>query len=315
MSKFYSFDQLKQALPIAAPLMMLDLAEINSEDKSGVARKMVSANEPQFAGHFPGQPILPGVMQIAAMTQLSRLIFAEMLPQPLAANEMIALRQLKRIKFRKPVFPGMTLKISSQFTELKEDGGAVFTVSCETEAGTASSGTLTLAVVNAGEFCAQKKTLAERPAAHLAAELAAGTVTDSLGLMKILPHRPPFLLVDSAVGVGADSQDVYGYKCITGNDILMQGAPAGFYPSYLMIESGAQLGCAHVLSQHAGKLGIFLALDEANFYHCALPGDRLDIHANCDGSSRTGFAAGDFWVDDVKIADCQLKFVIMEKMI
>ncbi len=314
MPQIYTYQQLCEKLPVRTPLLMLDQAELSDDGLSGVGIKQVSINETVFAGHFPGQPILPGVLQIGAMVQLSRLIYETAIPA--AGGSSIVLKQLKRVKFRKPIFPGMSVRVQSQLTERTPEGDAVFTVSCTTESGVASSGTLTLSKVRTSEYDPVRKVL-DRPESPYAGQLAELPPFGVLDLMKILPHRPPFLLIDHAVGIGADGLDVYGYKNITGNDILLEGTTTCHFPSYLMIEAGAQLGCAHVLSKpgNEGKLGIFLSLDEANFYHHVLPGDRLTIHAKCEGSGRSGFASGDFWVDDLKICDCQMKFVIVEKML
>ena len=61
-------------------------------------------------------------------------------------------------------------------------------------------------------------------------------------------------------------------------------------------------------------IGIFLCIDEAHFYDQARPGDQLVIHGTCDPNGRAGIATGEFWVDDRKIAECILKFIVLPSL-
>ena len=309
MAKNYTYNQLVETLLLNSPLLMLDEAMVADDCITGKATKLMSINEPVFQGHFPGQPITPGVLQVAAMAQLSNLIFR--LTVPVIAGTRIVLRHIRRLKFRKPVLPGMTMLVESKLLERRANHEADFQVTCTTPDGMASTGTITLAQIT--PVSRDEVPLDARPASPFADELAAGEQSSALDLMKFLPHRPPFLLIDHAVGVAAPGNRVCGYKNITGNDFYLHGDSDGFYPSELLIESGAQLGCAHTLAQpeNAGKLGIFMCIDDAHFYDQARPGDRLVICGTCDASGHAGIAAGEFWVDDRKIAECTLKFVVL----
>jgi UDP-N-acetylglucosamine acyltransferase len=75
--------------------------------RSGRARKVVSANEPYFAGHFPGLPVMPGVLLCEALAQLAALVVAGDDPAEAPAR----LRELVRARFRHPVFPGDALEL------------------------------------------------------------------------------------------------------------------------------------------------------------------------------------------------------------
>ena len=312
MPKLYSYNQLVQTLELTSPLMMLDEAMIADDCLTGKGSKLMSINEPVFQGHFPGQPITPGVLQVAAMAQLSNLIFR--LTVPVIAGTRIVLRHIRRIKFRKPVLPGMAMLVESKLLERRANHEADFQVTCTTDAGVASTGIITLAQVTPVPHDAVA--LDARPASPFDEELTSGEQFNATDLMKHLPHRPPFLLIDHAVGIGAQTSRFCGYKNITGNDFYLNGDNASCYPSELLIESGAQLGCAHILAQpeNAGKLGIFLCIDEAHFYDQARPGDRLVICGNCDTSGHAGTANGEFWVGDRKIAECALKFVVLSSI-
>lgn len=312
MPKLYSYKQLVQTLELTAPILMLDEAMVAADCLSGKGIKLMSINEPVFQGHFPGQSITPGVLQVAAMAQLSNLIFR--LTVPVIAGTKIVLRHIQRLKFRKPVLPGMRLQVESKLLERRANHEADFQVTCTTEAGVASAGTITLARVSPEHQ--QEIPLDERKPSPFAELMKEGEQFTAQDLMKYLPHRPPFLLIDHAIGVGDKDSLVCGYKNITGNDFFLAGDASGCYPSELLIETGAQLGCAHVLAQpeNIGHLGIFLCIDEAHFYDQARPGDQLVIHGTCDPNGRAGIATGEFWVDDRKIAECILKFIVLPSL-
>ena len=69
----------------------------------GVATKLVSANEPYFAGHFPGLPVVPGVLLCEALAQLGAAVVPDDGP--------VALRGVQRARFRRPVVPGDALRL------------------------------------------------------------------------------------------------------------------------------------------------------------------------------------------------------------
>ena len=312
--KAYSFHQISSILGARAPMLMLDVAELSNEGDCAVGRKAVSIAEGVFQGHFPGQPILPGVLQLTAMSQLARLLFKCSLPG--IGGTDIVLCAVKRLKFRKPVLPGMIMEVEAKIQERKASGEAEFLVSCTTEQGVASTGVIQLARINSADF-EHPRTASNRPASPFAEELAKGEATDAIGLMKLLPHRPPFLLLDKAIGIGnPESKKIFGYKNLSCCDMMMAGTGNGIYPSPLMLESAAQLGCAHILSQPgvAGKLGIFLCIDEAHFYQHARVGDQLVITGSCDVGGRAGTASGELWVDDQKIGDCSMKFILVDSL-
>ena len=307
----FDYSHISRLLAVKAPLLMLDAAELAEDGQSARGLKAVSINEAVFAGHFPNYPILPGVLQIGAMAQLSKLLLQETSGIP-AGSEYV-LSSIQRAKFRKPVTPGMALAIETRRGEPQPDGTIPFTAACNTPDGLASAATLFLSPVPAGSRKLPGSPL-DRAALHFAAELAAEPQSGPAELMRRLPHRPPFLLIDHAAGIGNDCLDVYGYKCVTGDDLLLSGAKDAVLPPYILLECGAQLGCAHILAQpgNEGKLGIFMSIDEAKFLHHVAPGDKLVIHAHLDAlAGRAGAADGDFWVGDTQVASCRLKFVIV----
>jgi 3-hydroxyacyl-[acyl-carrier-protein] dehydratase len=105
---------------------------------------------------------------------------------------------------------------------------------------------------------------------------------DILGLMKLLPHRYPFLLVDKIIEIDEDNSAV-GIKNVTINEPHFQGhfPEQPVMPGVLIIEAMAQTaGAICIRSQNTDKpsLVYFMTIDNAKFRRPVVPGDRLEIH-------------------------------------
>jgi UDP-3-O-[3-hydroxymyristoyl] N-acetylglucosamine deacetylase / 3-hydroxyacyl-[acyl-carrier-protein] dehydratase len=103
-------------LPHRYPFLLVDrLLGLDSETKcTGV--KSVTINEPYFQGHFPGHPIMPGVLQLEAMAQVGSIL---LLRQPGNAGKIGFFMSADSVKFRKPVVPGDTIFIDVEVTQRK----------------------------------------------------------------------------------------------------------------------------------------------------------------------------------------------------
>jgi len=108
VSKTYeTFDiqKLLALLPHRYPFLLVDRIVRAKGDESGIGIKNVTANEPQFEGHFPGRPIMPGVLLIEGMAQTAgALCVASQLE--LGKPSLVYLMTIDKAKFRKPVVPG-----------------------------------------------------------------------------------------------------------------------------------------------------------------------------------------------------------------
>jgi beta-hydroxyacyl-ACP dehydratase FabZ len=108
--------QIMETLPHRYPFLMLDrVLELTSDSIVGL--KNVTINEPFFQGHFPGEPIMPGVMIIEAMAQAGGVLGFSLLGH-LKGNS-IYFMGMDKVRFRKPVRPGDQLLIKAQVMKQK----------------------------------------------------------------------------------------------------------------------------------------------------------------------------------------------------
>jgi len=95
-------------LPHRYPFVMVDrIIEING-DESGVGIKNVTINEPQFLGHFPENPVMPGVLMIEGMAQTAAVLVLRLMP--MRETRSLFLLTIDKAKFRKPAVPGDRLE-------------------------------------------------------------------------------------------------------------------------------------------------------------------------------------------------------------
>lgn len=103
-------------LPHRYPMLMVDrVLEMSGDSIVGI--KNVTFNEPYFAGHFPGFPVMPGVLIIEAMAQVAGVLVAKMAPH--TRGRLMFLASVEDAKFRKPVVPGDQLRIEMKMGRLK----------------------------------------------------------------------------------------------------------------------------------------------------------------------------------------------------
>lgn len=104
MSEF-TIDKVLSYLPHRYPFLMIDRVLSYDEGKSLTAIKNISVNEPQFTGHFPELPVMPGVLIIEAMAQAAA-ILAYVSTKTSPKDYLFYLAGLDKIRFKQPVVPG-----------------------------------------------------------------------------------------------------------------------------------------------------------------------------------------------------------------
>jgi 3-hydroxyacyl-[acyl-carrier-protein] dehydratase len=98
-----------RAIPHRYPFLMVDRIISIRGDEFAIGIKNVTANEPQFQGHFPGNPVFPGVLLLEGMAQTAGVICMQMLGRD-GAGSAVYFLTIDKAKFRKPVYPGDTVE-------------------------------------------------------------------------------------------------------------------------------------------------------------------------------------------------------------
>jgi beta-hydroxyacyl-ACP dehydratase FabZ len=109
MEPALKLEQILELLPHRYPFLLIDRVLELAEDKV-VALKNVSINEPYFQGHFPGTPVMPGVLQIEAMAQAGGILASRAVSFDPTTHVMLFMA-IDAVKFRKAVVPGDQLRI------------------------------------------------------------------------------------------------------------------------------------------------------------------------------------------------------------
>ena len=112
----YDICKILNALPHRYPLLLVDRVERLTKGESIHAVKAVSFNEQFFQGHFPGRPIMPGVLQIEAMAQAAAILGIETL-ELAGTGKLVYFMGIENAKFRAPVEPGCLLDMHVEFLQ------------------------------------------------------------------------------------------------------------------------------------------------------------------------------------------------------
>ena len=104
-----NIEDILQTLPHRYPMLLIDRVINVRKDYSGIGIKNVTINEPQFQGHFPGNPVFPGVLMIEGMAQTAGVIGIRSNPGTEKPRAVYFLT-VDKCKFRKPVIPGDTIE-------------------------------------------------------------------------------------------------------------------------------------------------------------------------------------------------------------
>ena len=102
-------ERVLRILPHRQPFLLIDGVESLHENEV-VAIKCVTYNEPFFAGHFPGKPIMPGVLLIEALAQTAAVLIVENQKKEIGLQR-VALTSVEKARFRRPVTPGLRLRL------------------------------------------------------------------------------------------------------------------------------------------------------------------------------------------------------------
>ena len=136
-------EEIKSIIPQREPFLMIDEVEEYTPGESAIAYKNVSADEYYFKGHFPGNPIMPGVLIVEALAQTGAVAILSM-QENKGKNALFG--GIDKIRFNKQVIPGNRLKLEVKIIKKKGPigiGEAIATV----DGKVAAKGELTFAIV------------------------------------------------------------------------------------------------------------------------------------------------------------------------
>jgi len=117
----YGIQDIMKYLPHRYPFLLVDRILELEPDKRVVGLKNVTINEPFFPGHFPGAPVMPGVLIIEAMAQVAGVMIYRDLPD--REKKLIYFTGIESAKFRRPVLPGDQLRIEMEFLNRRSNFG------------------------------------------------------------------------------------------------------------------------------------------------------------------------------------------------
>jgi len=110
-----------ETLPHRYPFLLVDKILELEPNKRVVGIKNVTINEPFFQGHFPGHPIMPGVLLLEAMAQTGGVLALKSVPKEEVASKVIYFMSIDKAKFRKPVVPGDQVRFELELTKARSN--------------------------------------------------------------------------------------------------------------------------------------------------------------------------------------------------
>ncbi|MBO5997599.1 MAG: 3-hydroxyacyl-ACP dehydratase FabZ [Alphaproteobacteria bacterium] len=110
-TKDFNINDIMKMLPHRYPFLLVDRAMNVIPNEKGVGIKNVTVNEPFFQGHFPGNPVMPGVLQVEAMAQTAGVVMMSGFPEKDLEKKAVLFMAIDGVKFRKTVLPGDTLEM------------------------------------------------------------------------------------------------------------------------------------------------------------------------------------------------------------
>lgn len=115
VGKVLALEDIEKLLPHRYPFLLVDKVIELEQGKRAVGVKSITLNEPQFTGHFPGQPIMPGVLQVEALAQLAGIVCLGM--EGAKPGSIFLFAGVDGVKWRKPVVPGDQMIMEVEITK------------------------------------------------------------------------------------------------------------------------------------------------------------------------------------------------------
>lgn len=135
-----TLEKIQQLLPHRYPFSLVDRIVEYVPGKRAVGIKNVTFNEPHFQGHFPGQPIMPGVMIVEAMAQVGGVVLTQLLE---SEGGLFLFGGIDKLRFRRQVIPGDQLIMTVELLWIKQRRFAKMQARAEVDGNLATEGELT----------------------------------------------------------------------------------------------------------------------------------------------------------------------------
>lgn len=139
-------EEIQNLLPHRYPFLLVDRIIDYQESERAVGIKNVTMNEEFFQGHFPGRPLMPGVLIVEAMAQVGGIVLSQLPDIP--AGKLFVFTGIDKVRIRRSVVPGDQLVITAELLSLKRKRFAMMSTRAEVEGQLACSGELMFAMVD-----------------------------------------------------------------------------------------------------------------------------------------------------------------------
>lgn len=141
-----TIEEIHRLLPHRYPFSLVDRIIQYVPQKLAVGIKNVTFNEPHFQGHFPGRPIMPGVLIVEAMAQVGGIVLTQMPEFP--ENGLFMFAGIDKVRFRRPVVPGDQLVMTVELLSIKRRRFGKMQGRAEVDGQLAAEGELMFSVVD-----------------------------------------------------------------------------------------------------------------------------------------------------------------------
>ena len=300
--------ELLEILPQRYPFLMIDRVELGEELNEAKAVKNVTMNESQFTGHFPGNPIMPGVLQLEAMVQTATVALNRMTGK----SATTVLKNVKKMRFKTPMTPGDQAVISITITD-HNDEGATVKADAKVRGKVCSMSQFEISYLDKNDLVPKSFTTEYQTDLYSDTDELVYNINQ---ISNYIPHRFPFQFIDNVRY--QDDKLIIGEKLVSVNEPFAKGYVKDqiFMPNAMVLETSAQLGCVFMLSkpENSDKIALFLSIENAEISRPAVPGDKLTFTSEVlFAKGPMGKCKSQVFCGEELIADMVVAFALVPK--
>ena len=300
-----SVRDIRAILPVRQDYLMLDRVKIVDENTL-VGWRNLTIGDSFFLGHFPGHPILPGVMQVEAIAQLAEIAVWERLDPQRTRDHYV--KSIRNVKFRRPNAPGDRCLVEVSVLSV-ENGEASITATVKNNGGVACQAEVVMAVRDRVDSLPE-------PPPFGPLDKTDDVPQDVSVLMGVIPHRYPFLYVDYVSKL--ETTRVTAVKNLSSCEPSLREYSDGYMvlsnsiQPEIISESGAILLLGN--ENNKNKLAFFMGIESAEFKAPVFPGDQLVMTLELPTFTRRfGKGTGTLAVGDRIVTELSMAFALVDK--